>query len=160
MAKERVEILTNVPGKIFWSCIANFLHSLVLLKKWYLLSLDIKYIKRRTGLYMMVHVIYCAHVICGHIGKIRPIEVSDSANQWYLDNFDDNNSIDEDFSGIPPPFRILKTTSRKRTHQKTTKRDPSGFEITERHCDKKMQSLPQTWSPPAPMSVSCLIEIV
>ena len=135
MGKERVEILTNLPREIFLKLHRNiFLHALVLLNQQYLIYLDRKNLKKCTGYYARVHGIPCAHVFYKHIEIKRPIEVSDFAKQWHLDNFDEDESPDADVSGNLPPFRIMKSTSRKRSHQKCTKRHPTGFEITERHC--------------------------
>ena len=68
MEKERVEILTNLPGEIFLKLHRKISrHALVLLNQQYLIYLDRNNLKKCTGYYARVHGIPCAHVICKYI---------------------------------------------------------------------------------------------
>ena len=68
MARERVEILTNLPDEIFLKLHRKISHhALVLIEKQYLLSPDRKNLKECTGYYARVHGIPCTHVIGVHI---------------------------------------------------------------------------------------------
>ena len=61
--------------------------------------------------------------------------------------------LDPEVFGILPPFRIQKTQARKRSHQRATQRQPSGFERTNRmigsnkcsHCRETGHD--QSWCP-------------
>ena len=133
MAKERCEILTNLSIELFSKLHRKISrHALVLLKKQYLLALNRANLKTCTGYYSRVLGIPCSHVICCHIDTRQPIEVSEFVEQWRLDLDKNDNTLDPKIFGILPPLRIQKTNSRKQSHQRSTTRHPSTFELMQR----------------------------
>ena len=106
MAKERIEMLTNLPDEIVSRLYRKISrHALVLLKNQYLLSLDRANLRECTRYYMKVLGIPCAHIICCHIDTKKHIEVKSFAKQWKLNTV---NNLDHEVFEILHPFAFKR----------------------------------------------------
>ena len=82
MAKERAEILTNLPGHLFPKMHRNISrHALMLLKKQYLLAVHSSNLVACTCYHTRVHDIPCVDLICTYINTNKAIEISEFAKQ-------------------------------------------------------------------------------
>uniref|UniRef100_M4C030 Uncharacterized protein n=1 Tax=Hyaloperonospora arabidopsidis (strain Emoy2) TaxID=559515 RepID=M4C030_HYAAE len=128
-----MEIFTNLSGEIFSKLhrkVSRYV--LVLLKKQYLLALNRSNLRSCTEYYARIH---------GTLARMSSTDTSTQNNPLKLALLRRNGSCTLKmvqitsipmFFGILPPFRIQKAAARKRSHQKSTKRQPKGFERTER----------------------------
>lgn len=121
--RERVEILT-LPVAVFGPLLRGITHfALKYVRKQYVKAVHTiefgcnNYSQNVLGL-------PCAHVIQERIRQGECLQMTDFHTHWYKDRI----NIDPDVIGVLDPLRVERTRGRP-AHSRTTKRDPSRFEI-------------------------------